>query len=411
MGFYLKLAWRNNLRNKRRTLIAGTAIGLGLAALIFTDALMIGMNDHLIHSGTASFLGEGQVHRRGYRETTEVEDTVLGLDQVTAALDASPVVAAYTPRVMAFAMIHSTANNQGVQMVGVDPATERDISQIDDVMSEGQYLSGDASTDTREIIIGSKLAEILEVELGDRVVVTVAQAHTGDLAQELFRVSGIYHFNIKELDRAMVFIPLAKAQRMLNLPGEVHEIAIKFTDTRIAEDKSLPLWAALDAPGNEAIGWPEILPQLSAALELSDFSLLIVGLVLFAVVSFGIINTLFMSLFERMFEFGVLRAIGTRPRAVFRLVLSEAGALSIFSIALGLVISVIPLAIFMHVGIDYKGIDYAGVTFRENIYPVVHISQFIKYPFWVFVLTTAVGVFPALSAARLTPARAMRKSL
>lgn len=410
MWFYLKLAWRNILRNKRRTFIAGTAIGIGLAALIFTDALMIGMGNHLVNSGTASFLGEGQVHRDGYRETFEVEQTIINPDNVADALEASPVVEAYTPRVLSFAMISSPASSEGVTMVGVAPETERHLSQIDDVMAEGEYLSGDASAVAREIMIGSKLADVLEVELGDRIVVTAAEAHTGDLAQELFRVSGIYHFNIKEMDRAMAFIPLARAQQMLNLEGQVHEIAIKFTETSHGRDISLPLRTVLEKGGNEAIGWPQMLPQLRAALELTDFSLVIVGIILFAVVSFGIINTLFMSLYERMFEFGVLRAIGTRPRAVFRIVLSEAGALSIVSILLGLVISFVVLVIFMKVGIDYSGIEYAGVTFREKIYPVIRTMQFIKYPFWVFILTTAVGVFPALYAARLTPARAMRKS-
>ena len=403
---YIKLAWRNLLRNKRRTFIAGTAIGMGLAALVFTDALMIGMNDHLVHSGTASFMGEGQVHRDDFRKTLEVEKTIVDADGVAAKLSASSIVEHFTPRVLSFAMIGSPANNQGVTMVGVQPETERYLSQIDDVIVEGDYFAGGK----RDIVIGSKLAELLEVELGDRVVLTSAQAHTGDLAQELFRVSGIYHFNIKEMDGSMAFIPLPRAQRLLGLTDQVHEIAIKFTDTKLATDEHLPLWAELSEGGNEAIGWPKLLPQLSAAMELTDFSLLIVGLILFAVVSLGIINTLFMSLYERMFEFGVLRAVGTRPWGIFRLVLSEAGALSVVSIGLGLLISAITLILVSHSGIDYTGIDYAGVTFREKIHPVVRAVQFVKYPFWVFVITTVVGLYPATYAARLTPARAMRKS-
>jgi ABC-type antimicrobial peptide transport system permease subunit len=106
----------------------------------------------------------------------------------------------------------------------------------------------------------------------------------------------------------------------------------------------------------------------------------------------------------------VLRAVGTRPGTVFRLVVSEAGALSVVSIGLGLIISVLLLLLVTKTGIDYTGIDYAGVTFREKIYPVVTLVQFIKYPFWVFVITTVVGLYPALYAARLTPARAMRRS-
>jgi ABC-type lipoprotein release transport system permease subunit len=381
-------------------------MGIGVAALIFVDALMIGMSEHLVHSGTASFFGEAQVHGEEFRKTADVERTVRDLDRVVARLDASPIVSAHTPRVMSFAMISSAANNEGVGLVGVDPHTERHLSQIDDVLVEGTYFEGGE----REIVIGERLAEILEVELGDRIVLTVAEAHTGDLSQELFRLSGIYHFNIEEMDRAMVFIPLTKAQQMLNLEGEVHEIAFTFHDISYAMDETLPLWQELSAGGNEAIGWPKRLPQLAAAFELTDFSLLIVALILFFVVSFGIINTLFMSLYERMFEFGVLRAVGTRPTAVFRLVVSEAGALSVIGVFLGLILSAVILLIFVETGIDYRGIEYAGVTFRDKIYPVATVAQFIKYPIGVFVITTVVGLYPAFYAARLTPARAMRKS-
>jgi ABC-type lipoprotein release transport system permease subunit len=404
--FYLKLAWRNMLRNKRRTVIAGTAIGLGLSALVFTDALMVGMNRHLVQSGTATFLGEGQIHRDGFRSTLEVEHTINDPAGVAAKLEASPLVRSWTRRVLAFAMINSPAGNEGVTVVGIDPATERPLSHIDEVLVEGEYLGAGE----REIVLGSKLADLLEVELGDRVVLTAAQAGTGDLAQELFRVSGVYHFNVKEMDRAMAFISLDKARDLLGLGDGVHEIAFTFTDPEYARDETLPLWADLAAGGNEAIGWPTLLPQLSAAMELSDFSLLIVAIILFAVVSLGIINTLFMSLYERMFEFGVLRAIGTRPLAVFRLVLSEAGALSLISIVIGLVLSVFFLGLVAKTGIDYTGLDYAGVTFREKIYPVAQVVQFIKYPLWVFFITVIVGLYPAIYAARLTPARAMRKS-
>jgi ABC-type lipoprotein release transport system permease subunit len=405
--FYLKLAWRNILRNKRRTFIAGTAIGLGLAALIFTDALYIGMENHMIYSATSSFLGEGQIHHEDFRETLEIEKTIMDLDATIARLRESDIVDRFTMRTMAFAMIASPSTAEGISLLGVDPHTEKDLSHVDEVLIEGEYFAGG---EVRDIIIGSKLAEILEVELGDRVVVTASEAHTGDLAQELFRVSGIYHFNISEMDRTMAFIRLGKAQQMLGLDRQAHEIAIKFTENTYGRDETLPLWDELSTNGNEALGWTVLMPQLSATLELSDFSVLIIALVLFAVVALGIINTLFMSLYERMFEFGVLRAVGTRPRSIARLIISEAGALSIVSIILGVVISVAITVIINQIGIDYRGIEYAGVTFTEKIYPVLEIRQFIKYPVWVFAVTTLVGTYPAIYAARLTPARALRKS-
>ena len=407
MQLYLKLAWRNLFRNKRRTFIAGAAIGIGLAALIYVDALIIGMERNMIRSATGSFLGEGQIHRAGFRETFEVEKTIANLDEVAARLEKDTIVAHFTLRTLSFAMINSPANMSAVSMVGIEPATEKYLSQVDEALIEGAYFDDD---DERDILIGSKLAELLEVELGDRVVLTAAEAHTGDLAQEMFRISGIYHFNVSEMDKAMAFVRLDKARDMLNLEGAAHEIAILFTDTKHGRTKSLPFWDSYSTGGNEALGWAELLPELEAAFELSSFSTWIVGLILFVVVAVGIVNTLFMSLYERMFEFGVMRAVGTRPLALARLILFEAASLGVVSIVLGVVLGFIVTYISAQIGIDYTGIEYAGMTFRELLYPVMQLEQYIYFPLWVFVITTLIGLYPALYAARMNPVKAMRRS-
>jgi len=405
---YIKLAWRNIFRNKRRSFIAGTAIGIGLASLIFVDALIIGMERNMIHSATSSFLGEGQIHREGFRKTQEVEKTINRLDWVVSNLNQEIIVKHFTLRVMSFAMINSAANMSAINLVGVVPSTERYLSQIDEALKEGSYFEEGAR---RNIIIGSKLAEILEVGLDDRIVITVAQAETGDLSQEMFRVSGIYHFNVQEMDRGMAFVRLEKAQQMLGIGNDVHEIAINFTDPQFGQDENLPFWKKYSQYGNDAEGWTDILPQLKGALEISTFSTYIVGLILFGVVALGIINTLFMSLHERMFEFGVLRAVGTRPFGIARMIIFEAGALAVLSIGIGIILGFLITYFTSKVGIDYTGIEFAGITFRELLYPVLKLKQFIFYPFWVFVFTEIAGIYPAVYAARIVPADAMRKSM
>ncbi|MCK4302483.1 MAG: ABC transporter permease, partial [candidate division Zixibacteria bacterium] len=320
---YCKLAWRNVLRNKRRTLIAGITIGIGLAALIYVDALILGMEDNMVKSATSSFLGEGQIHREGFRQTFGVDLTVNNLAEVVESIKQEEVVESFTMRTFCFGMISSPANVSSVSMVGVDPANERHLSQVDEALVEGTYFEGD---DDRQLLIGRKLAELLEVGLGDRVVMTAAQAGTGDLAQEMFRVSGIYYFNVPQMDQYMAFVLISKARQMLALGDEVHQIALKFHDAYLGRDQDHPFWNRYSRNGNEAVGWTVLLPQLEAAFELSGFSTLIVAIILFGVVSLGIVNTLFMSLHERMFEFGVMRAVGTRPVAMGQLVILEAGA-------------------------------------------------------------------------------------
>ena len=402
-----KLAWRNIFRNKRRTIIASTAMGIGLAALIFVDAFWMGMEQNMIKTATASFLGDAQIHREGFRGEREVSLIIRALDELTANLAEEPIVGHFTQRTLAPGMITSPANVSAINLVGVYPPTEKFLSKVDDAITEGAYFEGDNS---RDMVIGTKLAEVLEVGLGHRVVVTVAQAKSGEISQEMFRISGIYHFADEEMNRGMVFVRIDKAQQMLAIGNGVHEIALKFTSLAYAQDSALPFWGAYSQHGNEALSWTEILPQLEAILKMSRTSKYIMGIVLFGVVVFGIVNTLFMSLYERMFEFGVLRAVGTRPLRMAQVILFEAGALAIVSIGLGATLGWLVTAIFVHRGIDYTGIEMMGVTMQELIHPIMAVRQFILYPIWIFVFTIIAGLYPARYVAKMTPVDAMRRS-
>lgn len=403
----IKLAWKNLFRHKRRSIIAATAMGIGLAALIFADALWLGMEQNMVKTATASFLGDGQIHREGFSDEQAVELTINHLDAVVADLRREDIVAHFTLRTLAFGMITSPATVAAVNLVGVEPSTERYLSQIDDAIIEGAYFEG---SNSRDIVIGEELGERLEVGLGGRIVVTVAQAGSGDLSQEMFRVSGIYRFADEGMNSGMAFIRLGKAQQMLALGAGAHEVALKFIDSTLAEDQNLLFWKTYSQGGNKARSWTEVLPEVQAMFEMSKFSKYIMGVVLFGVVVFGIINTLFMSLYERMFEFGVLRAIGTRPFGMARLILFEAGALAVLGIILGTVFGFCITLIFATSGIDYTGIEMMGITMQELIYPEMRIQPFIFYSIWIFVFTIIAGLYPARYAAKMSVATAMRKS-
>ena len=403
----IKLAWRNILRNKRRTIIASIAISIGLAALIFGDAFMIGMMENLIKTATDSFIGDAQIHRQGFRDTQEVSMTIQELDKVGANLAKEANVQYFTRRTYSSGMITSSANRSAINLVGVQPSTEKFLSQIDDAITEGVFFEG---ANEHDIVIGSKLAEILEVELGDKVIVTVVQAKSGDYFEDWFRVSGIYYFADAAMSSGMAFVRLKKAQQMLAIGKNVHEIAIKFTSTEYGQDKQLPFWEAYSQHGNEVLSWTDILPQLPKVFEMSQYSKYVMGVVLFGVVIFGIINTLFMSLYERMFEFGVLRAVGTRSFGMARIVLFEASALAIVSIVLGAILGFVLTAIFTRIGLDYTGNEMMGVTVQEFIFPVLTIEQFIIYPVAVFIFTIIAGLYPAWHVAKMSPVDAMRRS-
>jgi ABC-type lipoprotein release transport system permease subunit len=407
MLFTMKLAWRNLFRNKRRTIIAAIAIGVGLAALIFTDAVIQGMKRQMIQSATAAYLGEGQIHRQGFRLTQEAELTINDPEKVRAELEEDGDVEAFASRAEGFGMITSPADVSSVMLVGVDPEEEKRLSRVDDNIRQGDFFAGSSE---RDLVIGSDLAEVLGVALGDRVVATVSQARTGELAQDMFRISGIYEFGVKEMDRGFAFIRLPKAQQMLGIAEGIHEIALKFKAFGFANEKDNPFWERYTAGGNEAVSWAVLLPQLRGVLDMVWISLAFTAVLLFGVVAFGIINTLFMSLYERMFEFGVLRAVGTRPSGVKRLIVFEAGALALLSIGMGTALGLVVTFVISKTGIDYRGIEFAGTAFYDLLYPVLHVQQFIIYPLAVFAFTLLVGLYPARVAGKMRVADALRKS-
>jgi ABC-type lipoprotein release transport system permease subunit len=383
-------------------------IGFGLATLILYDGLVIGMSDTFVKNTTQIFLGEAQIHREGFRQELDVDLVVSEWPEVERMLKQDSKVSAYAPRIIASGMLSSPYNVSAVTINGIDPERESTVSKVRQAVLTGEYLTQSSGTG---ILLGSRLARLLEVGLGDRVVLTAAQAGGGELVQELFRVSGIVEFGSRQMDQVMIFIPLARAQKLLRLGTDVHEVALRFHSLDDADDPMLPLRRALKGKGNELLSWKELMPQIKAVIEMSKYSTMIMGLILVAVISMSVINSMLMSIHERMFEFGVLKAVGTRPRNIALMILFEAGALAMISIAVGLVVGAAVSGWFSMTGFDFAGLEYAGTTLNEPIKTVLVSEQFILFPIFVLLLTVAAGIYPAVHAARLVPTQAMRRSL
>ena len=404
---YLKLAWRNLFRNKRRTFLSALAIGVGIAALIFVDALLIGWKENMVRTATATFMGQGQVHHTGFRDTLEVDKTIAHPGTKVTKLKSNPDIQWVTRRTQTFGMIASPGNVQSIIIYGIDPVTEKKLSKLDEAIIEGKFL--EQNNGNNKILIGKKLAEILGVDLGDKVILTVAQAKTGQTAQEMFRIGGVFEFKVRQMDRSIAFIDLQRSQTLLGIKDNVHEIAFTFKNHEISTHPEHPVWTLLDDPNVEVLSWLALMPELKAMLKWLNVSMLIMSIILFGIVAAGIVNTLFMSLYERMFEFGVLRAVGTRPGNLALLIVLEAGALAVISAVAGSVMGGILIQIFSRLGLDYSDTEFVNVAIIDRIYPVMEPYQFIVYPLALILFTMVIGLYPAIHAARMTPAKAMKK--
>ena len=402
----VKFAWKVIWRNFRRTVITGLAVGLGLGSLMFTDALMQGMTAHMIQTTTESWMGDAQIHRDDFLDTRNINLTINRPDSILSILDGDSTVSFYTSRILSPASVTSTTELKPVTLTGVDSETDPEVTMLETAVTAGSYLSGDST----EIIIGHKLADDLNAGLGDVIVITVAQADSG-LSSSMFFVSGICSFSNDMLDRYSAFINLTTAGRMLGIPGEIHEIAVRFPQVEMGADTSLAFWRRFTTFGNIAQGWPELAPQVGSMLSMVNVSMAIMAAILFGLVFFGIVNSLFMSVYERMYEFGVMKAVGTRAGTITTMVALEAFWIAVISTLIGSTIGLLIIWITSRTGINFGEMEVAGVTVAKPIYPVLSLSRIWIYPLFTLILTTASGIYPGIHAGRLNPAEAMRKSL
>ncbi len=403
----VKLAWRNLFRNVRRTILTCTLITSALVVLILVDGIMLGMVDVMVGGITHTLEGEAQVNKKGFRENFEPELFLENPDEIEAALAADELVAGYAPRVMVGGMIASSYNTTGGLIYGVDADAEVGVSKIRDAVYAGSYLTGEK----REILIGKLMADLLEVELGDRIIITAAEVDTNEITQELFRVSGLVEFGPDEMDESFAFINLSAAQPLLGMDGHVHQIAVRFTDPEDAKNSNLPILTQLNEGDVEALNWMELQPALGGMIEMSNYASAIVGAVLFVLTSLGVINSMFMSIYERIYEFGVAKAIGTTPRHIILLVLFEALFLALIACAFGLLLGYFSSSYFETHGVPMGEFEMSGVAIDGNMYTQVRAYQFVTFPIYVTLLTLLAAIYPAIFASRIVPSRALQRAL
>ena len=406
MRMIIKLGFRNLLRNKKRSLLSSTAIGLGLASLICYDALMIGMMGNIITNVTQTFSAHIQIHHPNFQESRDSKLVINNSDKIIKKVQKDNSVFNYTTRVQALSMISSARNSKNLFFVGIDPVREKELSLFDESIIEGSYLKSENG-----ILIGKKLQKHLGVKVSGKVVLTVTNSQTEEISQEMFRVEGIYHLGSKFTDENMVLINQRRAQKMLGIGEGIHEIAITLKNIDLLEDEDFKLIEQLNTQGVIAQSWKDLNPSIKSMLEMNLKGSAILYIILLTLVGLGIINTLFMSIYERFFELGVIQAIGTRRWQMILMVLAEAATLAILSIVVGIFISLVIITLVNINGIDYSGIEIAQMTFREPIYFVLRWQQFTIIPAILWLFTVVISFYPGHYASKMTLAEAVKKTL
>jgi len=401
----LRLAWRNLWRNHRRTLIMLAAIVVGVWSMIFMTALMRGMVDDMIADGISVLPGHVQIHHPDYRDDPTISNVI---DPPTGdLLDtlSRPEVIAWTTRIRVPAVISSERDTRGVTLIGIEPGRERDISFVADDIVEGEFLS---SRDDRGIVVGRKLVEKLETGLGKRVVL-MSQDPDNEIADRGFRIVGIFSSKLAQYEEGFVFAGEGTIQELLGVGDSISEVAILGADYRDVE----ALYHSIEtAAGDEVevLPWNKIDTYLGSMLAMMDGFVIVFIVVVFLALSFGLVNTLVMAVFERVREIGLMLALGMTPRNILWQIVTESVLLLVIGLVIGNVAAIAtiePLKDGIDVSIVGEGMEMMGAS--SVLYPALYLKDIVMANVIVIILGFFASLSPAWRASRYDPIRAITK--
>ncbi len=400
------MAWRNLWRNYRRTLIMLLAIAVGVWAMIFLTALMRGMVDDMVKQGIRALPGHVQVHAHGYRDDPSVNYCLSAPGDVLLNVLRGQQIKAWTGRVKVPAMISSEYDNRGITLLGVDDEGEIALGFDRSKVFEGRFLNG---VDDQGIVIGRKLMERLETRLGKRVVV-MSQGPDNDIAERGFRIVGIYRAELESIEDNVVYAGIGVVQQMLGIGSDISEIAVLGFDYQSPERLVSQIRSV--APDElEVLSWLELDPYLATMMEVMNGFVLVWMVVIFLALSFGLVNTLMMAVFERVREIGLMQALGMRPSAIVFQILLESLILLSLGLLLGnllAVATVIPLKDGIDISVVSQGMEMMGAS--SVLYPVLLWPDLLLANIVVIVLGILTSSLPAWHAAQYRPVEALTKA-
>jgi ABC-type lipoprotein release transport system permease subunit len=412
----LKIALRNLLRQKRRSLLTGSSMLVGFVLACFFIGWADGTYNYIIDTFTRNRLGHIQIHRRGYEEKPRLYETIDDPQRVIARASGTSAVDSWAPRIFAAGLVAISSKSAGAQVIGIDPEAEDNTTGFAQKIVEGRYFRAVSQENPTgqpqgrrfaEAILGKDMARVLEGGVGDQIVI-VSQAADGSIANDLYEVVGLVETGDPILNRSALYLPLAAAQELFVLPGRVHEIAVTVRRLDDVEPVTEKLTAALTGMGLEVLPWQVFARDFFKAMQADKNGMYLSLVVVIMVVAITVLNTILMSVLERQKEYGVLRAVGTRPGQIVAMVLGETALLTLAAVIVGSALGYLVNLYFSRHGIALANPISWGSIEVSVMKGEVNARSFYLPALTVGLTSMLVCLFPAIHAARTQPAETMR---
>lgn len=402
----LKLAWRNIWRNRRRTFITAASILFAVLFASLMEALQKGAWNNMINNVVNFYYGYAQVQQKGYWDDRTIDNAFVFHDSLTALPERIDRLPGVVPRLESFALASTGNKTFGVMVVGIDPERENTMTGLADRVEAGTYLHNGAEP---AALLATGVAERLNLGVGDTILL-ISQGFRGVNAAGKYPVAGLVDFPSPDLNKQLLYLPLPEAQYFYGAYDRVTSLALNLDSNDDIPPVQRQVTAALDTSAYQFMDWKAMMPELLEAKALDSAGNVIVYIILYLIIAFGIFGTILMMTKEREYEFGVLTAIGMRRGQLGLIIWLETIMLGLLGALSGIVLSV-PLVWYFKVNpIRFSG-EYANMLEQygfEPIFPAqLDWTIFATQALLVFLVTAVLALYPIWKIRRMQPVEAM----
>ena len=406
MQLYLRLAWRNVWRQRRRTLIIALAMGVIMSMLVLYDGLIGGFEQAIYGNAIQLLGGNIQVHAPGYNEKAG-RKPLLPLadpDALIRTAESHADVVSASKRIVTSGIVTNREGAFAVSIVGVEPEKEARISPVAQNVTLGRYLSPDAED---VIVIGQGLATAMGVNVGDRISMVARSTHE-QTRQRTMTIIGIYDVGVPSVEKGTIYLSLAEAQSLFGLSGQVTEVVVSLK--QIGQEAGVVNYINSRLTGYEVDTWMNSFPELKQTMDMKTSTMGVFGVIMLCVAAIGILNSQMMAVFERTREIGVLGALGMKPGGVMLLFLLEGTLVGVMGAVIGAILGTGINGLMAYFGIDYGGFadltEYTALI-SGRIYSQMAPLKVLQHGITVLIIATLAAFLPARDASRREPAAAL----
>ncbi len=405
-----QLGWRNIWRNPKRTILTVGAIGFSIMVLEFFFSLQLKTYDAAISASVGILHGHIQIQGEGYNDNPEIRNVITSANNLKAQIRELSSIEGLSMRGVGFGLVSSETRSYGVQILGVEPESEGEVSNIPGLIKDGVYLDNNQYLGA---VIGSVLAKNLKIGTGQPLTL-MSQGLDGSLVATVLTVIGIFESGSTEIDRSTVEISYRDFDELFEMNGGAHAIVVRSKDADTAQELLTPISQIILSQQREeklaVLDWQKLLPGLKQSIDLDMSAGWLFYTSLIVIVSFSILNTFLMSVLERGHEFGVILSLGLKPKFMAGLLFLEALFLILIGILIGNLFGALIVEYFGSVGFSAPGAEEVLKKWNlpSRIFPEVSLKSFFWPSFTVGVSAIFSTLYPMFKVLRLDPLKALK---